>query len=191
MTNAFSKHTRLAATAGLVATGLFWCATLAAANDDLEPRLTLRDAKHPPSGTNIRQGTFRVWEDRAAKAGRVLELDVVVLPKLEPPGEPDPVFAFAGGPGQNVAWQAGGWARHWMRNKRDIVLVSQRGTGGNNRLQCDLPGSDDDLQSYLEPIFDVPAFRACLEKLQERADLTHYSTPEAMDDVNDLRRALG
>ena len=48
-----------------------------------------------------------------------------------------------------------------------------------------------DRLTAFEPIFDVPSFRACLEKLQERADLTHYSTPEAMDDVNDLRRELG
>ena len=166
MTHDGSRHVRRSATILLAA-----CAAISPADDKLEPRLTLRDAKHPASGTEIWQGTFRVWEDRTAKVGRVLELDVIVLPKLEPPGEPDPVFAISGGPGQNVATHTRGWARHWMRNKRDIVLLSQRGTGGDNRLQCDLLGSDDDLQGYLEPIFDVPSFRACLEKLQERRQL--------------------
>lgn len=166
-------------------------AALARAQDVTEPRLQLHDDVHEASGTPIRQGLFHVYEDREAQSGRVLELDVVVLPALEKPGEPDPVFVFAGGPGQNVAWQAAQWARHWTRQSRDIVLVSQRGTGGNNRLACELPGSDDDLQGYLDPIFSVATFRECLEELQQRADLRHYSTPEAMDDINDLRKALG
>ena len=135
------------------------CTILALADDKLNPRLKLSGATHQPSGTPLRKGSFRVYENRAAKAGRVLKLDVVILPKLKQPGRPDPVFVFAGGPGQNVAWHANGWAKHWMRQDRDIVLVSQRGTGGNNRLICDLPGSDENLQGYLEPIFDVPAFR--------------------------------
>ena len=179
-------YSRRVAAAMLIGT-----AALACAQEPLEPRLHLRDSVHEATKTPVRQGSFRVYEDRTSQSGRVLELDVVVLPALQTPGEPDPVFVFAGGPGQNVAWQAGRWAQHWMRQSRDIVLVSQRGTGGNNRLTCELPGSDDNLQGYLEPIFDVAVFRACLAKLKQRADLRLYSTPVAMDDINDVRQALG
>lgn len=170
---------------------LIGAAALACAQEPLGPRLRLQDSMYEASKTPIRRGSFRVYEDRTSRSGRILELDVVVLPALQTPSEPDPVFVFAGGPGQNVAWQAGRWARHWMRQSRDIVLISQRGTGGNNCLSCELPGSDDNLQGYLEPVFDVEVFRACLEKLKERADLRLYSTPVAMDDINDVRQALG
>ena len=179
-------YSRRAAAAVLIGAAAFACA-----QEPLEPRLHLRDSVHEATKTPMRQGSFRVYEDRASQSGRVLELVVVVLPALQTPDEPDPVFVFAGGPGQNVTSQVGRWAQHWMRQARDIVLVSQRGTGGNNCLTCELPGSDDNLQGYLEPAFDVEVFRACLAELQQRADLTLYSTPVAMDDINEVRQALG
>ena len=60
------------------------------AQEALEPRLQLREGTHEASETPMRHGFFRVYEDRDAQSGRVLELDVVVLPALESPGEPDP-----------------------------------------------------------------------------------------------------
>jgi pimeloyl-ACP methyl ester carboxylesterase len=185
-TNLRPAYSRRAAAVVLISV-----AALACAQGPLEPRLHLRESVHQETNTPVRHGSFRVYEDRTSQSGRVLELDIVVLPALQTPGEPDPVFIFAGGPGQNVTEQAGRWARHWMRQKHDIVLVSQRGTGGNNCLRCELPGSDDNLQGYLEPPFNVEVLRACLAELKERADLRLYSTPVAMDDINDVRSALG
>lgn len=155
------------------------------------PGLRLREQEHAASGTPIRAGTMRVWENRDAGEGRLISLEVIVLPATGNDPAPDPVFVFAGGPGQNAASMTDGWAQHWMRDRRDIVLISQRGTGGDNRLWCELPGSDDDLQSYLEPIFLEETFRPCLESLAERYDLTQYGTANATDDVNDVRVALG
>ncbi len=169
--------------------------TTARADTLPEPRLQLTDARDDASGTTIRHGTFHVWENRARQSGRVLELDVVVLPargaEVGEAKRPDPVFLFAGGPGQNAAGQWRAWTNHWMRRERDIVLVSQRGTGGNNRLAVDLPADDARLQGYLDPIFVEAPFRAALKELTERFDLTQYSTYVAADDVNDLRIALG
>ncbi len=147
------------------------CATAVGAEDSIEPRLRLRDTVRQATGTPIRQGVFRVYENRAAASGRVLELDIVVFPAIELPAKPDPVFFVAGGPGQNATAFVDGWARHGLRQARDIVLLSQRGTSGGNRLQCGLPGSDDDIQGYFEPAFDADAFRECLKQLRQRADL--------------------
>lgn len=155
------------------------------------PGLDLRDVAEGQTGRSVRAGVMRVWEDREAKAGRLISLEVVVLPATGDGPEPDPVFVFAGGPGQQASSMVGQWAEHWMREDRDIVLVNQRGTGGDNRLECDLPGSDDDLQGYLEPIFLEETFRPCLERLAERFDLTQYGTADAVDDINDVRAALG
>ncbi|MHC5003038.1 MAG: alpha/beta fold hydrolase [Planctomycetota bacterium] len=159
--------------------------------DPPSPRMVLRDARHEASGTLVRAGRFRVWEDRAARAGRVLELGVLVLPALDPPARPDPVFVLAGGPGQDATSLVNQWVEHWMRRDRDIVLVSQRGTGGDNRLACALAGSDENLQGYLDPLMDEETFRACLAELQERYDLTQYGTATAMDDIDEVRAALG
>ena len=157
----------------------------------VELKIELESHAHEASGTDVLTGDFYVYEDRVARAGRILELDVVVLPALSETPAPDPVFVFAGGPGQNAAHLWRGWVDHWMRRDRDIVLISQRGTGGNNRLDCSLPGSDDNLQGYLDPLFDTVAWRECAERLAQRADLSKYSTSLAMDDIDDARRALG
>lgn len=139
----------------------------------------------------VRAGSFAVWENREAGSGKRIHLSVVVLPARSADAHPDPVFVFAGGPGQDVTTQARQWVSHWMGVERDIVLVSQRGTGGDNRLQCDTSGSGEDLQGYLQPLFQEQIFRDCLAQLEEHHDLTQYSTAAATDDVNDLRAALG
>jgi pimeloyl-ACP methyl ester carboxylesterase len=163
-----------------------------ASAQSIEPKLglELQDRTEAASNTPVRFGTMRVWENRQAQAGRIITLEVAVLPALGDDPKPDPVFVFSGGPGQNAVSTMRNWTGHWMRQQRDIVLISQRGTGRGNRLWCDLPGSDDDLQSYLEPVFREETFRACLENLGQRYDLTQYGTANAMDDVNDVRAAL-
>ena len=158
-----------------------------------EPRLglELRDGVEPFHSTPMRVGTMRVWENREAHSGRLITLEVAVLPALGDDPAPDPVFVFSGGPGQNAVSTMRNWTGHWMRQQHDIVLISQRGTGGDNRLWCDLPGSDDDLQAYLDPLFLEDTFRACLDDLSTRFDLTQYGTANAVDDVNEVRAALG
>src|SRR5690349_7319150 len=44
-------------------------------------------------------GTYQVWENREAKAGRRLTLNIVLLPALSSSPAPDPVFYLSGGPG--------------------------------------------------------------------------------------------
>ena len=108
--HAWSRPIRRAAAMCLVA-----CAIPAFANAAPDPRLKLRDRENKADGTTARSGSFRVYEDRAANAGRVLELDVVILPKLEQPGRPDPVFVFAAAPWPTVAGHAGLRATPWTR----------------------------------------------------------------------------
>jgi hypothetical protein len=47
--------------------------------------------------TRARCGTLPVREDRVAKQGRELDLQIAVLPALEDPPQPDPLFILAGG----------------------------------------------------------------------------------------------
>jgi pimeloyl-ACP methyl ester carboxylesterase len=121
----------------------------------------------------------------------MIHLNVVILHAKGPDAKPDPLFPFAGGPGEDAATWEDDYKGHWARASRDIVLVSQRGSGGDNRLDCPKAADDDDIQGYLGPLFREDIFRDCLRDLGARFDLTKYSTELAADDFDDLRRALG
>jgi pimeloyl-ACP methyl ester carboxylesterase len=159
--------------------------------ETLRSRLVLTTEEEPGTGLRTSRGTFAVYEDREARSGRMIHLDVVILHAKGPAVRPDPLFPFAGGPGQDVTTMAARYRDSWMRDGRDIVLVSQRGTGGDNRLDCPKAADDGNIQGYLDPLFRTVLFRECLAELGERFDLTKYSTDLAADDVDDLRRALG
>jgi len=159
--------------------------------ETLKSRLVLETEEDAQTGAKVSRGTFAVYEDREAQEERMIHLDVVVLHSIGLEVKPDPLFIFAGGPGGNVAAYADSYANSWVREQRDIVFVSQRGTGGDNRLDCELAKQDDNLQSYFDPLFRIDFFRPCLEELKDKYDLTKYSTCMAADDYNEARLALG
>ncbi|MBD3412929.1 MAG: alpha/beta fold hydrolase [Candidatus Aminicenantes bacterium] len=158
---------------------------------ELESRLALETKEEPKSGKKTSEGTFAVFEDRESQTGRMIHLSVVILHAEGPEVKPDPLFVFAGGPGADVTKYKAAYRNHWVRKHRDVVLVSQRGTGGDNCLDCPSASPEDDVQSYFEPLFRAETFKKCLEELQKEYDLTQYSTCLAADDTNEVRLALG
>jgi pimeloyl-ACP methyl ester carboxylesterase len=142
-----------------------------------------------------RCGTLDVYENRPAGTGRKIPIKIVVFPAKSATPEPDPLFILAGGPGQSATEFAGVLIRDFAfaHERRDVVFVDQRGTGGSNPLQCPLGGTFDAIvQSVAIGVdADLPAVRACRAELERRADLRFYTTPFAMDDLDDVRRALG
>jgi pimeloyl-ACP methyl ester carboxylesterase len=153
--------------------------------------LKLEPCGLPGQPKNWRCGTYTVNENRAARAGRTIDLNIVVLPAKSEDRRPDPIFFLSGGPGGAATRTARGRSFGWYGVDRDIVLVDQRGTGRSNPLFCDTPGSDEDVQGYLDPLFTPDVFEPCRERLEHVADLTQYTTPIAMDDLNEVRAALG
>ncbi len=135
-------------------------------------------------------GTFEVFEHRSAAAGRRISLKIVVLPALGNDSEPDPLFFLAGGPGQGAAKMAAQVrdAFRGIQRTRDIVLVDQRGTGDSNPLEC---RSDTDSLRAVTESDDaaLDRLRACLKGFD--ADVRLYTTPIAMDDLDDVRGYLG
>ncbi len=132
----------------------------------------------------------------AEPAGRQIELHYAVLPALARNKKADPVFFFAGGPGQSALDLAGPISRMLARfsNRRDIVLIDQRGTGRSAPLRC--PGDDDPTQplsTLLDTAAMAQALHDCLLALQRlpQGDLRQYSTSMAMQDADAVRRALG
>jgi len=137
-------------------------------------------------------GTYAVWENRAAQRGRKIELHVVVVPALGRDPAPDPIFVFAGGPGDAASNSARRWAMNRAaRARRDIVMVDQRGTGGSHRLDCTVPRDPGDVQAYFEPPLPAAEVRRCRAELEATADLTQYTTSIAADDLDEVRAWLG
>jgi pimeloyl-ACP methyl ester carboxylesterase len=139
-----------------------------------------------------RCGTYEVFENRAAKRGRRIALKVVVFPATGQDRAADPLFYIPGGPGssatEDAPYIAQGYAK--IRERRDLVFVDQRGTGGSNPLNCDL-FDPSDVQSFLGFFFPLADVRKCRERLEPKADLRLYTTDIAMDDLDEVRAALG
>ncbi len=154
----------------------------------------LTPCRFPNSTEEALCGKYEVFEDRAKKSGRKLALNLIVLPALTKTPAPDPVFFFAGGPGGSATALAKG-ARNGLlsqlRQHRDAVFLDQRGTGESNPLTCKLYYEDRGLQGYLPELFPLDKVRECRKQLESRADLKLYTTPIAMDDLDEVRAALG
>jgi pimeloyl-ACP methyl ester carboxylesterase len=139
----------------------------------------------------VRCGSYEVYENRDARSGHVLSLKVIVLPARHPHPDEGPVFEIAGGPGETATEFAASYAGSGERDRHDIVLVDERGTGDGHRLDCPALGSDRDLQGYLKSPFDPQAARACRDELQAHFDLRQYSTANFIEDLDEVRQALG
>jgi pimeloyl-ACP methyl ester carboxylesterase len=71
-----------------------------------------------------------------------------------------------------------------------LVFVDQRGTGSSHPLDCKFFNPADP-QSYLGYFFPLEDVRKCRAELEPKADLKLYTTTIAMDDIDEVRAALG
>lgn len=159
-------------------------------------RVSLEPCEVPGASEGAKEkarcGSYEVFENRATKKGRKVALKIVVFPATGQDRAADPLFYISGGPGssatEDAPYVAQGYAK--IRERRDLVFVDQRGTGGSNPLDCDL-FDPQDLQSYLGDYFPLGDVRRCRERLETKADLRLYTTRIAMDDLDEVRAALG
>lgn len=169
------------------------------------PAITLKPCQLSAPGISQRIsaecGTLTVFEDRAAGTGRTIDLRIAVLPAVSRTPAPDPLFFLTGGPGQaateSFVQVAGAFLS--INRTRDIVLVDQRGTGGSNPLRCPLPedplpeepveGEAATAATESEAEYTARWLQSCADSLD--ADPTLYITHIAMDDLDQVRAALG
>ncbi|HSC25851.1 MAG TPA: alpha/beta fold hydrolase [Vicinamibacterales bacterium] len=133
-----------------------------------------------------------VRENRADPRSRTIGLRIVTLAATGPTPASDPIFLLAGGPGQAASELLGyrSIADPALRRRRDLVFADQRGTGGSNALTCRFYGPDT-AQSYLDAFLPLEKVRACRAELERRADLSQYTTAASVEDLEEIRAALG
>ena len=131
-------------------------------------------------------GKLVVYEDRQTNTGRQIELNIAVIPAVSRNPTPDPIFFIPGGPGEAAtqSFPVLMGAFEQINQKRDIVLVDQRGTGGSHSLRCQAEDSGQNGQT------DTAEYlKSCLAALDANPRL--YTTSIAMDDLEQVRQALG
>lgn len=144
---------------------------------------------------DARCGSVSRLLDPTRADGPRIDVHYVVLPALARNKKPDPVFFFAGGPGQSAIALAGPLSRQFSRlsNRRDLVLIDQRGTGRSAPLTCDTPDPAAPLRDLADMTGMHERLRRCREALQTlpHGDLRQYTTTIAMADADAIREALG
>jgi pimeloyl-ACP methyl ester carboxylesterase len=133
--------------------------------------------------------------DPGAPQGMQIDVHFAVLPALARNKKPDPVLFFAGGPGQSAIALAGPLSRQLARlsNRRDVVLIDQRGTGRSAPLMCDDEPVTRPLRESTDPQRQIEQLQRCRAELQKlpHGDLRQYTTTIAVADADAVRRALG
>ena len=136
--------------------------------------------------------------DPAAPAGPRITLRYMVVPAMARRKIADPVFMLAGGPGQSAVGVAAATLPIFARlnNRRDIVFVDQRGTGGSAPLDCPEAGlasaaEQADADRQLRFIVACKAQLLKLPYIHGERDLGFFSTWIAVQDLDAVRRALG
>lgn len=168
-----------------------WACPAAAA----EPAGQLAACRVPGVEHGALCGRVRRPLDPTRAEGPQIDVHFAVLPALARLKKPDPVFVFAGGPGQSAVALAGTMARVLARtgNRRDLVFVDQRGTGSSAPLTCPQAEPTQPLAQALDRDAQQARLAACRAALARlpHGDLRQYATWIAMQDVEAVRQALG
>ncbi len=133
-----------------------------------------------PGGVAIDCGTLTVPEDHNAPAGRQIQLAVARIYSSSSTPQADPLIYLAGGPGEGALSSTDAWVNSPIRQKRDIILLDQRGTGYSQpALNCPPMTTFD----------DVEACRA--QWVGAGVNLSDYNSAQSAADIDELRMALG
>jgi hypothetical protein len=123
-------------------------------------------------------GALDVPENPDEPDGRQISLNIAYAKATSPDAAPDPVFIFAGGPGQAATetWVMLRGMLNKIRKNRDIVMIDQRGTGSSNKLACVWTG-EDDLNAEIDMDMVRDQTEECAKNLD--GDPRYYTTPWA------------
>ncbi len=136
-------------------------------------------------------GVFEVPENRDHPGEKTIPIKVVVIPAQQEPRSESAWIEHQGGPRYSMVagapYYAEGGQLEWFRRHRDIVLVDPRGLHESGALYCD---ALYEIRIF-EPYYPADRVRQCREELEQEADLAQYSTLNAIEDYEDIRKWLG
>lgn len=156
--------------------------------------LDLHDCTQGHRKVAARCGTFGVYENRATRSGRVIQLGVVVLKAKQPTG--NAIAYIEGGPGVPALPDAPNIADGddpvlaAFRSDYDVIFVDNRGMGSSNPTRCDISPYPD-MPAYFLQIWPDEILSACYRRYSATSDPSAYNTNSAVDDLDDVRAALG
>jgi pimeloyl-ACP methyl ester carboxylesterase len=141
-----------------------------------------------------RCGSLKRPLDPARPLGPQIDVHFALLPAVARIKKPDALVVLAGGPGQSAISLAGPLSRQWSRalNRRDLLLLDQRGTGRSAPLDCERDSPTAPL-AQSGAAYQLDRLMRCKTALQKRphGDLRFYTTSIAMADLEAVRVALG
>ncbi len=140
---------------------------------------------------NARCGSIQVPENRARPRSRMISIEFVQVRSTAKHTEPDAFLDVSGGPGIPSTPSAGFMVPifAYVLRHRDLVIYDQRGTGASNFLHCDL--HEGMSASERADFLPEQAVRECYRSTSARADVAQYNTAASVQDLDDLRAALG
>lgn len=158
--------------------------------------LTACELGRPNSGLSTAAwcAPFEVPENRDDPHSRRITLKLAVLRSEAQVPNKDMLVLLAGGPGQAATetWSGVAPALEPLLAHHNVLLLDQRGTGGSHPLSCKSAheAGNDDVVDY-----DADKLRQqaadCLKQIQAKADPRYYTTTVAVQDLEDVRQALG
>ncbi len=147
------------------------------------------DTQRPVYGAECR--FISVHENPSDPSSKTIAVFVTRVKSIQQT-EKAPIFFISGGPGQASSDLLPLFRYYFsaLLVDHDFVFVDQRGTGKSAPLNCDtdiLEHTDTPLDQAEARAFQ--AHKACVEEFD--ADLTRYTTPYAVKDLEHVREVLG
>jgi pimeloyl-ACP methyl ester carboxylesterase len=143
-------------------------------------------------------GTLYVPENRAEPTSRIISIGFARF-KAAQPGNAPPTFHLPGGPGFSYITSLKGMIGHFMRYRHigDVVLIDQRGYSDRGEiLRFSHHSADEPLDQPGTLAASTAAFvemskAAVADCAKKGIDLRGYTVKACVEDLNDLRKALG
>jgi len=139
-------------------------------------------------------GRFGVYEDRETHTGRIIQLGIIVLKAKHPHG--DAIADIEGGPGvptlPDASFVADGddLVLKAFLHSYDLIFVDNRGMGVSNPTKCNIAPYGD-MGAYFLQIWPDSILSDCYKRYAKASNPSAYNTNNAVDDLDDVRAALG
>ncbi len=152
-------------------------------------RVALKPCRSADDTTEGLCGTYEVFENRTTRAGRKIALHGLLLPAAEGRIRPRLYAGRWSGQGAAETFPASDSPRSCAHTAISCWWTSAERASPHAQLRA--LADPKDAQAIVATLFPPEALKTCRAALAEHADLTQYTTSIAVDDLDEVRLALG